>query len=343
MIIEQNVSLHKFTTFKIGGLARYFCRIGSIDDLSEAFDFANTRDLPIFILGGGSNILISDEGFSGLVIKIELKGISFEKNSNDEINITVAAGENWDSFVQYAVENNLYGIENLSHIPGTVGGAVAQNIGAYDVEVCDAIEQVEVFDIKTLKSSIIKNKECKFKYRNSFFKTEKGRDLIITKVYFSLKQDGRLNTNYKDVQVYFNNKNKDDVSLKSMRQAIFEIRKNKFPDLKKTGTAGSFFKNPIITKEQTDSLLSIFPDLPHYVVESDGRKVSLAWILDNICSIKGLCLGNIGVFKNQSLVLVNHKNGKAKEIKSLADKIINDVKDKTGIEILPEVVFVGKI
>lgn len=330
MDIRENVSLKEYTTFKLGGSARFFVCVKSGEELKEALEFSKHENLQIFVLGGGSNILFSDNGFDGLVIKMEIKGIEW-----NESKVIVGAGENWDEFVEQAVGRGLCGVENLSGIPGTVGASPVQNIGAYGAEVKDTISWVEVLDKKSGEIKKFSNVECKFGYRNSFFKTEEGKNFIITRVAFNLSKNGIPNITYKDLSKYFQNQN--NPTLTEIRNAVIKIRTGKFPDLKLYGTAGSFFKNPIISKEKYTELIIKFPDLPNYPWDNKNVKIPLAWILDNVCKIKGTNFGNVGFYKNQPLVIINLGNATAGEINIVANEIIKKVKEMTGIEIEREV------
>ena len=348
MIIKENVSLAPFTTFRIGGAARFFVQVGNVNELKEAVVFAVEKNIPIFVLGGGSNVLISDSGFDGLVIKNEIKGISEEAGagtSSDFVRIIAGAGENWDDLVKYTVEEKgLYGLENLSWIPGTVGASPVQNIGAYGAEAKDTIEWVEVYNPTTAKIEKLSNVDCLFGYRDSIFKHERKNDIIL-RVAFLLKKNGKLSLEYKDLQKYFEER-KSTPSLCVVRDAVVEIRKNKLPDLSKVGTAGSFFKNQTILKSEYEKLLEKYPAMPAFPVDQKSEsgqeqvKIPTAWILDNVCGFKGLRRGEVGVHENQALVLVNFGNGTAQEIKALADEMITSVKEKTGISIAPEVEFI---
>ncbi|MDP6388115.1 MAG: UDP-N-acetylmuramate dehydrogenase [Candidatus Pacebacteria bacterium] len=313
MNIKRNIPLKNLTTFRVGGPANYFCKVKSTGDLKKAINFSRQNNLVVFVLGGGSNILISDSGFDGLVIKIELKGILYENTF-----VRVGAGESWDDFIKSAIDMKLYGIENLSFIPGTVGGAISGNIGAYGMEVKDKIQWVEVFDIKTSNIIILKKSQCKFAYRDSIFKKPEGKNYIITKVCFKLTYNGKSNLSYKDVKEYFKRKNNTTPTIGEVRKAIGSIRKGKFPNLNKFGTAGSFFKNPV----------------------TRGNKIYLAGLLDGL-GMKGLKKGNVGLYENQPLVFINYGSASAKEIKNLSEKIINIIKKETKIKIIPEVIFVG--
>ena len=340
MKIEEHISLKPLTTFGIGGKARYFSRAGSVAELEEAVVFAKKEKVPIFILGGGSNVLISDEGFAGLVIKMDILGIEFVPKKSGVVEVVAGAGEEWDYLVGLAVEKGLHGIENLSHIPGSVGAAPVQNIGAYGVEVKGTISFVEVFDIESGETRVLKNKGCQFSYRDSIFKGEKGKQLIVTKDGFELKSNGKVNISYRDLEAYFSKKKVDAPTLAEVRQAVVEIRCAKLPDWRVIGTAGSFFKNPIVTKRSFVALRKLYPELLSYPWSKGAVKLSLAWILDNVCNAKGFHVGKATVYKNQALVLVNEGGASAEEVKELASKLQALVKEKTGIMIEPEVQWV---
>jgi UDP-N-acetylmuramate dehydrogenase len=363
MKIQENVLLAPFTTFRIGGAARFFVQAQNIADIEKAIAFAQEekeaeKRLPIFILGGGSNVLISDSGFNGLVIKNELKGIVEEEVVDTETGesctrIIAGAGESWDGLVKYAVEEKgLYGLENLSSIPGTVGASPVQNIGAYGVEVKNTIEWVEVYNPITKKIEKLSNEECRFGYRDSIFKHERKENIIL-RVAFLLKKEGKIFIEYKDLKNYFAGRT-DVPSLREVRDATIKVRARKFPDLSKFGTAGSFFRNIVIPKTDYQELTKKYPQAPAFLVdayrakqaqsekmEKEMVKVPTAWVLDKVCGFRGVRRGEVGVFENQALVLVNFGKGTAQEIKTLAGEMIYRAKEKTGITISPEVEFIG--
>ena len=340
MKIQENISLKEFTTFKIGGIARFFCTVLNEDELIEAIGFSKKNKLPFFILGGGSNILISDNGFSGIVIKMEMKGIEYtEVEDGKKVQVKVGAGENWDDIVKETVEKVLYGLENLSLIPGTVGASPVQNIGAYGSEVKDTIESVYVLDVIKDEYKTISNSECRFDYRYSMFK-EDPRRYVVLSVNFILQKNGRLNYDYKDLKEYFAFKNIRKPSLKQVRDAVIEIRTRKLPNLKEYGTAGSFFKNVVTSTAKGKELLTKYPDMIVHAVNDKKVKIPLAWILDHICGFRGVKIGNVGTYKNQALVLVNYGGATATDITNLAQKMVDKVYEETGIEIFPEVEWV---
>ena len=333
-MFKENVRLKEYTTMKTGGNARYFFVVKNIKELKKAIFFTKEKNLSFFILGGGSNTIISDEGFNGVVIKMEILGIVFDKEKDDIVKVIAGAGVEWDSFVGDVVCKNLYGLENLSLIPGTVGASPVQNIGAYGVEVKDVIEYVEVLNSDTMEIKKIMNKECLFDYRDSFFKSELGRKFIILKVAFNLKKKSELKIDYKDIKEYFS---ENKPTLNTLRDAIIEIRKDKMPDMRKIGTAGSFFKNPIVTENMANMLKKEYPSMPRYSYGNGFVKLSTAWLLDKVGKWKGVCRGDACVYEHQALVLVNRGRANTKQILSLANEMKEDIKQKTGVELGLEV------
>ncbi len=339
--IVENVSLKGYTTFKIGGEARFFVAVKTVEELQQALHYAEAQTLPVFILGGGSNILVSDEGFPGLVIKIEIGGIEM-RDGDLGTEVVAGAGAVWDDLVAYAVAQGLYGIENLSLIPGTVGAAPVQNIGAYGAEIKDVISWVEVIDTTTKEIKIMTKAECAFGYRDSIFKKPEGKKYVITRVALVLKKNDEVHPEYKDIKEYClkNNLDPHTLTLQAVRNIVIDIRTNKLPDLAVYGTAGSFFKNPIVEKQTYETLVQHYPGMPGFVVDDTHIKIPAAWILDNVCGFKGYRDGSVGVYKNQALVLVNFGEGTAQEIKKLSEKMINAVAEKTKIFLEREVQFV---
>lgn len=333
MEIKKDVDLSKLTTLKVGGIASFFVEVNSLDELKEAMIFAKSKQLRTIIIGRGSNIFFSNNLPKTLILKMNLKGIKFNENE-----VEVFAGEDWDSFVKKTLSKNLYGLENLSGIPGTVGASPIQNIGAYGVEVGEYIREVWAIDKRNSEIRKFLNKECKFSYRDSFFKTEKSKNFIIFKVVFVLNKKEKVNIGYKDLVEYF--KKKDKPNALEVRKAVIEIRKKKFPDLKKFGTAGSFFKNPIIAVKKYNFLLEKFPGLPSYPTKKGFVKVPLAWILDNICNLKGYRKNSVGLYKKQPLILVNFGKATGKEVNTLVKQIKKKVFEKTNIKIVLEVTFI---
>lgn len=338
MQIREHVSLREYTTFKIGGPARFFARVTSVDELKEAILFAHAHDIPFFILGGGSNVLIDDGGFSGLVIQMAIMGMEWKEEGNHVI-AAVGAGEGWDDFVADAVARNYSGCENLSSIPGTVGASAVQNIGAYGVEVREIITSVEVYDAKDHIVRTLSNEECMFGYRESLFKARP--ELIVIRVQFRLEKEYVPKQSYKDIALYIEERGVDMLSLAQMREAVMSIRATKFPDLSQCGTAGSFFKNPVVTRVVADDFLQRYPDAPHYDAGDGMTKLSAAWIIDHVLCMRGAREGSIGTWNAQALVVVNYDDATSEDVKKFVKKISDASFEKIHIALEPEVVFVA--
>lgn len=330
--LEKNIPLSQHTTLKLGGVADLFATVRNEDELIAALRFAKQTATPLFILGGGSNILFSDEGFRGMVIKSEIKGIEYKEKDKEDVILEAGSGEILDKVIENTIKYSYWGLENLTSIPGTVGAVPVQNVGAYGVEVSSLIESVEAINVKTSKKKIFKNDECKFSYRDSYFKTKAGQDWFITKVKFNLSKSPNPKIDYADLAFLKESKN---INQSIIREALSVIRSGKFPDWTRVGTAGSFFKNPVISNGHFQKLKETYPELPGFETE-DGIKVSLGWILDKVCNLKGHCDGNVCLYKKQALVLVNNGNS-SKDVKKFVKKISDIVKEKTEIEIFAEV------
>lgn len=340
MEIKENVSLAPYTTFKVGGPAKFFAIAKSEEDIQALFSFAKQRALPMVVFGGGSNVLINDEGLEGLVIKNEIEGVSYEEVGEDVL-VTAGAGVWWDDLVKETVAKGLWGMENLSSIPGTVGATPIQNVGAYGVEVAELIQSVRVYDTVEDLFTVMTKDECQFGYRDSFFKTKEGKQFVVTGVTYALSKIARPRLEYKDLAERFAGEEGSSLplSLADIRAAVIDIRKKKFPDVSLVGTAGSFFKNPIVSEAEAKVLRQAYPELPLYP-QSDGRvKVSLGFILDKICNLRGYREGSVGLYENQALVLVNYEDATAKNISDFAKKVADEVFSKTKVVIEPEVNF----
>lgn len=339
-LILENVSLAPFTTLKIGGPARFYLKALNEDDVLNGINYASERNLSLFVLGGGSNILVSDNGFNGVVLHISLKGIKIVEETESYIRLDVAAGEEWDSFVQYCVNNGYYGIESMSGIPGTVGGTPVQNVGAYGQEVSETIECVRAYDLIDRTFVELSNSECEFAYRKSIFNTIHRDRYIVTSVRYKLKKDDgsmqelALPRNLGDVT-------EEKPSLSRIREIVLQVRRAKSMVIDENDpnskSAGSFFKNPIVETSIAESI----PDVPKYP-GSDGKvKLSAAWLIENAGFNKGFKLNNAGVSAKHSLAIVNLGEASANEIIDLMKMIQQGVLKKYGIELTPEPVFIG--
>jgi UDP-N-acetylmuramate dehydrogenase len=328
MQIQENILLKDFTTLKVGGLAKYFYIIESITDLKQSIAFTKENKLSFFILGGGSNLLFSDSVFNGLIIKNKI----LYRKISDHI-LTVGSGEKLDQIISFALENSLYGLENMSGVPGTLGGAVFQNAGAFGLEMKDVVKEVRGINIENGENFVFKNEDCDFVYRGSSFK--KNKNLIITEVDLSLNTEFKPNLNYAGLQNII--AKYDNIKAVDLRREIIEMRNQRLPDWNKFGTAGSFYKNPIIKASDFNILKGKYPELPGFADEKQMVKISLGWVLDKICNLKGYKEGEVGLYENQALVLVNFGKATSEEIKNFSLKIKNIVKEKTGIEIEEEV------
>ena len=332
MNIEKNISLKNYNTFGIDVTAKSFISIDSVYQLQELLKV----EKDIFLISGGSNMLLTKD-IEKLVVHIDIKGVSIDQENENEVFLTVNAGENWHEFVLWCVDNNYGGLENLSLIPGNVGTCPIQNIGAYGVEVKDTITKVEALHIETGKLVQFSNEECKFGYRNSIFKNEVKGKYIITSVSFKLtKQNHNFNTSYGAIETELTSKNIAKPNLKNISDAVIAIRKSKLPDPKEIGNSGSFFKNPVITKAHFLTLQKTYPEIPSYIVSENQVKVPAGWLIEK-AGFKGKRFGDFGVHKKQALVLVNYNNATGKDIYNLAETIQKEIKSKFNINLEIEV------
>ncbi|TVZ55329.1 UDP-N-acetylmuramate dehydrogenase [Lutibacter sp. Hel_I_33_5] len=332
MKIQENISLKKYNTFNIDVNAKRFISINSVYELQQLLK----TEKDIFLISGGSNMLLTND-IKKLVVHLDIKGISIDRENHDDVYLTVNAGENWHEFVLWCVSQNYGGLENLSLIPGNVGTCPIQNIGAYGVEVKDTITRVEAIDIETGKLIEFSNAECNFGYRNSIFKNEVKGKYILTSVSFLLtKKEHQLNTSYGAIETELTSKNIKTPTLKDISDAIISIRKSKLPDPKEIGNSGSFFKNPVISKKHFDKLKEKFPKIPSYTISETEIKVPAGWLIEQ-SGFKGKRFGEFGVHEKQALVLVNYGNANGKEIFELAEKIQKKIKQNFEIDLEIEV------
>lgn len=344
--IYEHIPLADLTTFKIGGSARFFVDVKSEKSIIKALSHADKRGLEVFVLGGGSNILIADEGFRGMVLKIAIKGISETEEKSGNVYVTAMAGENWDEFVAYCVSRNLAGIECLSGIPGLVGGVPIQNVGAYGQEASETITSVKVYDQRLKKVIRLMNAECGFEYRKSIFTAEKERYIVLS-VTYALKRNGDAKIIYEDLKELFSDRNP---TLSETRKAVCKIRESKGMLARQGGlnmqSAGSFFKNPILTKEKFEEIKKASirrgqETVPSYAVGENSIKIPAAWLIEKAGFHKGYKHGNVGLSTQHTLALINRGNATAKEVLELKHKIQESVKETFNIELIPELNFVG--
>jgi len=332
--IHENISLKNFNTFGIEAYAKYFVEINYKEELIELFKDPKWHDeTKRLILGGGSNMLFT-QNFEGIVIKINIRGIEHRIN-HEEVVVESGAGEGWNNLVNYCVDWDFAGMENLSLIPGSVGASPVQNIGAYGVELKDIFESCEAFEISSNTFKTFNSNECKFDYRESIFKqTLKGK-YIITSVKFKLSTIVRLHLNYGAITDELEKREITNPTIKDISKLVSAIRVSKLPDPSTIGNAGSFFKNPVISNSTFENVHQKFPNIVHFIVK-DGIKLAAGWLIEQ-CGWKGKVVGNTGTWKNQALVLVNHGGATGEEVYRLSEQIIQSVKQKFDLKLEREV------
>jgi UDP-N-acetylmuramate dehydrogenase len=348
MEIRENVELAPLTTFRIGGPARFFVEAKSQRDVQDAVGYASAAQLPLFVLSGGSNVLVSDAGWPGLVLKIAIPGIDHHPESDGKVLFEIGAGESWDRFVSHAVVEHCAGVECLSGIPGSVGGTPVQNVGAYGQEVSETIESVLVFDLKDNQVRELCNEACEFSYRSSIFNTtERGR-FIILRVTFGLDPAGEPHIEYADLKRHFAGR-ESRPNLAETREAVRHIRALKgmliVPGDPDCQSAGSFFKNPVLTEEQHRDLSKRAEArgmlLPSYPALEKNKKVSAAWLVEKSGFARGYGFGHVGISSKHALAIVNRGGATAAEVRALKDQIQQRVEEIWGVRLQPEPVMVG--
>ncbi len=378
LLIQENVPLAPLTTLGIGGAARFFAEVRSETDLTEAIAFAERQQFPVFILGGGSNVLVSDEGFPGLVIRVAIKGISTgsvsdlslsqqvgKENSGPltlpalqqsrPISITAGAGEDWDAFVGQCIERDLAGVECLSGIPGLVGGTPVQNVGAYGQDVSETITNVRAFDRQSKQIVDLSNTDCQFSYRASVFNSTERGHYIVLAVTYRLHPHGIPAICYPDLKNSFSDRS-DQPTLAEVRNAVIEIRSRKGmvikPDDPDCRSAGSFFKNPVITVDafarletlaREKGLIRDGEQVPSFLAANRNVKVPAAWLIERAGFQKGHTKGRAGISSKHTLAIINRDSATASEVLSLVNEIKWVVRCQFGIELIPEPVFVGSV
>ncbi|HEY5028048.1 MAG TPA: UDP-N-acetylmuramate dehydrogenase [Candidatus Angelobacter sp.] len=346
---QENIPLAPLTTFQVGGPARYFVDAHSEHEVSEAVAYASARKLPLFVLGGGSNLLVSDNGWPGLVLKVSKAGVEFEGDRQKMV-FHASAGENWDDLVALAVSKNCGGIECLSGIPGTVGGTPVQNVGAYGQEVSETITRVRALEIATGKAVELTNADCGFSYRSSIFNTTRRGQYIVLEVSYLLHRNGEPRIEYADLKKFFA-ASSENPTLQQVRDAVRSIRQSKAMLLvsgdEDCRSAGSFFKNPIVSAAEADRVQALAEKLtpgktlPRYPAADGQVKLAAAWLVEQSGFSKGYSLGPVGISRKHTLAIVNRGNATAKDILALKDEIEKKVFDIWGVILQPEPVFVG--
>lgn len=334
--MQRYYSLKNLNTFGLNVTANHYVSVESLDDVDEATRsevFASSKRL---ILGGGSNVLFLDDFFGGLVLHINLQGWEIIEDKPKYVVVKVGAGYEWDALVNTMVDRELYGMENLALIPGKVGAAPIQNIGAYGVEMKDSFYRLHAYDLQTHKIEIFDKERCDFGYRNSIFKQQAKERFIILWVEFKLAKKADLHLEYGNIRTYLSENNISDPTISNVRDAVVAIRRSKLPDPIEIGNAGSFFKNPVVHQLLYDDLKREFHDLPGYPNGNSTYKIPAGWMIEKT-GWKGFREGDAGVHDKQALVLVNHGKATGREIFGLAMKIQQSVKKKFGITLEPEV------
>lgn len=335
MEIHTDIPLSNLTTMRLGGPAKFMADAHTEQELADLIMRAKQENLPVFILGGGSNTIARDEGYQGLVVRNFIKGIEPVSESGGDAIFKIGAGEVWDDFVKFSVERSLSGIEALSGIPGTVGAAPVQNIGAYGQEVADTIISVSVFDTKFGLYKVLENLDCDFGYRNSIFRDSQAGRYAITYVTFRLYKAAPQPPFYQAVQTYLDERNITLFTPQTIREAVLAIRTDKLPDPKQRPNSGSFFKNAVVDKWKYDGLIEQYPEMPSYEMSEGRRKIPTGWLIEQT-GLKGELINGIRVHDKNALVLINEAATSYKDLSAAREVIKSAVRDQFGIEIEQE-------
>jgi len=343
MQIQENISLRSYNSFRIDARARYFANFNDTDELEELLTpgslfrqcFRGQARLPALVLGGGSNILLTND-YDGLVLKNDIKGITELHEDSEYVYVRAGAGENWHQFVLHCIQRNWAGIENLSLIPGNVGASPMQNIGAYGVEMEEVFWDLEAYHIKDRKLVTFTKTDCEFSYRDSVFKRKYKDQFVILNVTYQLRKKPRFNTSYGAIEQELEKMGVQELSIRGISDAVINIRSSKLPDPKETGNAGSFFKNPSVSKDEFKNLKSKFENIVGYPNADGTVKLAAGWLIEQ-CGWKGYRKGDAGCHARQALVLVNYGNAGGNEIFDLSEEILQSVKEKFGVQLEREV------
>ena len=337
--MKTNVDLQAYNSFGFHALAKHFVEVNDLQDLEALIRSNVFKEEKHLILSGGNNVLFQEACFDGIVVYIDTKGIEILEEQDNDVVVRAQAGEDWPEFVKKMVSMGLYGVENLAHIPGKVGAAPVQNIGAYGMELKDSFLQCEAIELATGEKRVFTKEECAFGYRNSVFKNELKGQYVITSVDFLLHKQADLKLEYGNIKAYLTEHGIESPTLLQLHDVICAIRDAKLPDVKQIGNAGSFFKNPVISAEQFEALQRQYPDIPHYPDAEGMVKVPAGWLIEQ-AGWKGWHNEHVGVYEKQALVLVHYGGGTGEDIVNLAKRIQDSVEEKFGVQISPEVNFV---
>ena len=337
MRIEENYSLEKHNTFHLPVKTRWFMEYATEEELGRILRDEYFQECFSLHIGGGSNLLFIND-FNGIILHSQIKGMQIVEDTDDTVLLRIGAAEIWDDVVAYVVSNGWGGIENLSLIPGEAGAAAIQNIGAYGVEIKDVIEKVETYNQLSFEKRVFTNEECLYGYRDSYFKNEHNDPHIVTYIQIRLKKKPEFSINYGNLKSEL--AQYSELTLQAVRDAVISIRRQKLPDPEELGNAGSFFMNPVIPIAQFEELKKKYPEIPSYPAGEELIKVPAGWLIEQ-CGFKGKSHGQVGVYEKQALVLVNLGEAKGHEIALVAESIRTAVKEQFGIEIVPEVKYVG--
>ena len=335
MDIHTNIPLKNLLTMKIGGNARFMTDIRTPQDIPVIYQNAKTQSLPLFILGGGSNVIARDEGFNGIIARMRIPGFEVIADDMSSTTIRVGAGEDWDSVVKRTVDMSLSGIETMSGIPGTAGATPIQNVGAYGQEIADTLQSVEAYDSQTNTFGVLSAADCEFKYRDSIFRSSSKGRYVITAIILKLSKNQPQPPFYESLQKYLDEHNINIFTVDIIRNAVIEIRNIKLPDPKFFPNTGSFFKNAIVDKWQLDGLKAINPDIPLYEMANGSYKVPAGWLIE-MADLKGKLIHGMRVYDKNALVLVNESATSYMELAMARDEIIGKVRDMFHIQIEQE-------
>ena len=338
-LLQQDVALDALNTLRLPARAAWFAAVDSADQLRAVLDDPRVAGLPRFVLGGGSNLVLAGD-FPGLVLKVAFHGKSRVQEDADAFYIRAGGGENWHDFVRWTLEMGWPGLENLSLIPGTVGAAPVQNIGAYGIEMAEHFYSLRAYDLETGKTVGFDKADCHFGYRDSFFKQAGAGRYLIAAVTFRLPKQWQQRTNYADVARELEAQGIAQPTPLQVSDAVIAIRRRKLPDPAEIGNAGSFFKNPVVPADAYARLAAEFPTLPHYPQPDGSQKLAAGWLIEQ-AGWKGKRLGPVGCYANQALVLVNHGGARGSDVRATSEAVRADVRARFGVDLEPEPVFVG--